>query len=228
VLTLDGGKRPTGGQPTRRSTGRPHEPFGKRVRSRRPHGCLDNPGADRPHHLFEGSHELAARSRIRKWTARAWSSRAITRFRAPKWCPTCPRVLTRGRGRRLAHRATSTPFRARAYARIRPVVRGNRRRASHDASVSRCLSATGICLLVILCPPGNWALLTVGLPDPVTRYRAPTGLTRSARTRCGRVGCPLYSGERGAHTAVRGSPAAACRITTAKSLHPGPARILRG
>jgi hypothetical protein len=32
--------------------------------------------------------------------------------------------------------------------------------------VSRCLSATGISFLVILFPPGNWALLTVGLPTP--------------------------------------------------------------
>ena len=32
--------------------------------------------------------------------------------------------------------------------------------------VSRCLSATGIRFSVILFPPGSWALLTVGLPDP--------------------------------------------------------------
>jgi hypothetical protein len=31
--------------------------------------------------------------------------------------------------------------------------------------VSRCLSAAGVGFLVILCPPGGWALLTVGLPD---------------------------------------------------------------
>src|SRR2546423_4694678 len=30
---------------------------------------------------------------------------------------------------------------------------------------SRCLSATCIRFLVILCPPGNWAFLAVGLPD---------------------------------------------------------------
>jgi hypothetical protein len=35
--------------------------------------------------------------------------------------------------------------------------------------VSRCLSATGIRFLVILCPPGNWAFLAVGLPVPDAR-----------------------------------------------------------
>jgi len=45
---------------------------------------------------------------------------------------------------------------------------------------SRCLSATGIRFLVILCPPGNWAFLAVGLPvllpgpdpDGVATFRA--------------------------------------------------------
>jgi hypothetical protein len=32
--------------------------------------------------------------------------------------------------------------------------------------VSRCLSATGIRFSAILFPPGSWALLTVGLPNP--------------------------------------------------------------
>ena len=31
--------------------------------------------------------------------------------------------------------------------------------------VSRCLSAAGIRFSVIRCPPGDWAFLTVGLPD---------------------------------------------------------------
>ena len=38
--------------------GCPHEPLGERVRSGRPHGCEDDPGADRPHHLVEGTDEL--------------------------------------------------------------------------------------------------------------------------------------------------------------------------
>ena len=39
--------------------------------------------------------------------------------------------------------------------------------------VSRCLSATGVRFSVIRFPPGNWALLTVGLPDP--KIRTQTG-----------------------------------------------------
>ena len=40
------------------SPGCPHEPFGKRVRPGRPHGCLDDPSAGRLHHLVEGPDEL--------------------------------------------------------------------------------------------------------------------------------------------------------------------------
>ena len=35
-----------------------HKALGERVRAGRPHGCLDNPGVDRPHHLVEGPDEL--------------------------------------------------------------------------------------------------------------------------------------------------------------------------
>jgi hypothetical protein len=41
-------------------------------------------------------------------------------------------------------------------------------------------------------------------------------------------GCPLYPGDSGAPTADCPSPAAACHISTAKSLYPGPAPITRG
>ena len=84
------------------------------------------------------------------------------------------------RRRPWAHLTTSAPFRVRACARIRPVARDDRRRASHDVPVSCRLSATGIRFLVILCPPGNWAFLAVGLPvllpgpdpDGVATFRA--------------------------------------------------------
>jgi hypothetical protein len=74
----------------------------------------------------------------------------------------------------------SAPFRVRAYARIRPVIQDDRRRPGHPVLVSRCLSATGIRFLVILCPPGIWAFLAVGLPallpgpdpDGVATFRA--------------------------------------------------------
>jgi hypothetical protein len=98
----------------------------------------------------------------------------------PKRCLTCPRVLTLPGVVFGAHLTTSAPFRVRACARIRPVVRDGRRRASHDVPVSCRLSATGIRFLVILCPPGIWAFLAVGLPvllpgpdpDGVATFRA--------------------------------------------------------
>ena len=43
--------------------------------------------------------------------------------------------------------------------------------------------------------------------------------------RYGRRGRPLYPGDGGAHTTGDYYPAAACRITAAKSLHPGPTSI---
>ena len=98
----------------------------------------------------------------------------------PKRRLTCPRVLTLPGVVLGAHLTTSAPFRVRAYARIRPVTRDGRRRASHDVPVSCRLSATGIRFLVILCPLGNWAFLAVGLPvllpgpdpDGVVTFRA--------------------------------------------------------
>jgi hypothetical protein len=63
--------------------------------------------------------------------------------------------------------------------------------------------------------------LTGWCPDPI-------GIPRSTRMRCGRGGCPLYSEDGGAHTADRESPAAACRIPAATSLHPGRTSIIRG
>jgi hypothetical protein len=48
---------------------------------------------------------------------------------------------------------------------IRPIIHDDQRRGlALLVAVSRCLSAAGIGFLVILCPPGSWALLTVGLP----------------------------------------------------------------
>ena len=93
---------------------------------------------------------------------------------------TCPRVLTLTDVVVRVHLTTSAPFRVRAYARIRPVIQDGRRRPGYHVLVSRRLSATGIRFLVILCPPGNWAFLAVGLPvllpgpdpDGVTTFRA--------------------------------------------------------
>jgi hypothetical protein len=93
---------------------------------------------------------------------------------------TCPRVLTLTDVVVRVHLTTSAPFRVRAHARIRPVIQDGRRRPGYHVLVSRCLSATGIRFLVILCPPGNWAFLAVGLPvllpgpdpDGVATFRA--------------------------------------------------------
>ena len=48
---------------------------------------------------------------------------------------------------------------------IRPVIHDHQQEgADRLVVVSRCVSAAGIGFLVILFPPGNWALLAVGLP----------------------------------------------------------------
>jgi hypothetical protein len=83
--------------------------------------------------------------------------------------------------------------------------------------VSCCLSATGVCFSVILFPPGDWALLTVGSP---ANGRTLTGLPRSARTSCDRVGCPLYPGDNGAHPDRWRLTAGACRFATARPCTP--------
>ena len=85
--------------------------------------------------------------------------------------------------------------------------------------VSRCLSATGIRFLVILCPPGNWAFLAVGLPV-LLPGPDPNGVAtfRAHELRPG--GCPLYPGDCGARTAGRSSPAAARRLAAARPCTP--------
>ena len=87
--------------------------------------------------------------------------------RRSSWRPTCPSVLvSTSSSSSQAHLTASAPFRVRA----RCPVSGQLSRtagggASHHVSVSRCLSAAGIRFSVIRFPPGDWAFLTVGLPD---------------------------------------------------------------
>jgi len=77
-----------------------------------------------------------------------------------------------------AHLTASARFRVRApgpvSGRLCTTIRLEGR---HIVVVSRCLSATGICFSVILRPPRNPALLTVGLPDqgsgPRRDFRVP-------------------------------------------------------
>ncbi len=102
---------------------------------------------------------------------------------------------------------------------IRPVIRarppgGN----GHLVPVSCCLSAAGICFLGILCPPGNWAPLTVGLPVPW--HRTLTGFPCSARVRCGWGRTSSIPRGRRCPHGRECSTTAACRIATALSLSP--------
>lgn len=76
--------------------------------------------------------------------------------------------------------------------RIRPVIRDRRWKSDPVAPVSCRLSATGLRLLGILVPAGNWALLTVGLPayrpdpDGVSAFHAhETRLGLGARSTSG-------------------------------------------
>jgi hypothetical protein len=74
--------------------------------------------------------------------------------------------------------------------------------------------------LVILFPPRDWAFLAVGLPvRPKTDWTS-TGFPCFARTSCDRGGCPLYSGDGGAHPDRSRSPASAYRITAARPCTP--------
>jgi hypothetical protein len=72
----------------------------------------------------------------------------------------------------------------------------------------------------IRCPPGDWAFLTVGLPDTRLRVRTRTGLPRSTRTSYDRGGCLLYPEGGGTHPADKKSPTGACRSATASPSTP--------
>ena len=90
--------------------------------------------------------------------------------------------------------------------------------------VSCCLSATGIRFSVILCPPGSWALLTVGLPNHrfgpergscVPHTRAATG-----------VGA-LYTPGTAVLIATRGDYRPAPALRSGQSLRPAVLLITR-
>lgn len=69
------------------------------------------------------------------------------------------------------------------------------------------------------CPPGNPAPLTIGLP--VLAHRTLTGFPRSAHTRYGRIGCPLYPGTSGAPASQVQSPARRLPPHNGTVLYPG-------
>ena len=152
--------------------------------------------------------------------SRSSPSGPFTTAVTPPWRPTYPSVP--GPRSPYPHRLTrpaSAPFRVRAPARIRPVMREDRRKAGHRSPVSCCLSATGIRFPGRPTPLEDWATLASGLPatspcpDP---NRVPT--FHSARN--DRGGCLLYPEGGGALPADKKSPAGACRFTAASPYAP--------
>jgi hypothetical protein len=124
-----------------------------------------------------------------------------------------------------AHLPASAPLRVRAEkpvsGQLCETISGG---ADLHVPVSCCLSATDIRFSVIRVPPRGWASLAVGLP--VTR--TPTGLPRSARTSCDRVGCPLYPEDDGAHPGLRELFSRRLPLPSGQTLHPAPTSHLRG
>jgi hypothetical protein len=113
-------------------------------------------------------------------------------------------------------RLTSASFRCRARRHgllpgIRPVIpTATAWRSSQRRPVSRRLSATGICFLGVLFPPGTSAPLSVGPPPPPGWQPGgadPDGVpTLHMREIAGRVGCLLYPGGGGVPATVVPSP----------------------
>ncbi len=68
-------------------------------------------------------------------------------------------------------------------------------------------------------PAGGLGLPCGRLTGPC-QGRTPTGLSRFARMRCGRGGCPLYPGDCGALAAGRSSPAVTRRFPAASPFAP--------
>ncbi len=118
------------------------------------------------------------------------------------------------------HLTTSAPFRVRAYARIRPVIRDGRRRNQPSCPGFPLPFGYRRSLLGHPLPAGELGLPCGRLTGPCCQGRTPTGLSRSARMSCGRGGCPLYPGDCGARTAGRSSPAAARRLAAARPCTP--------
>ena len=84
--------------------------------------------------------------------------------------------------------------------------------AATDVPVSRCVSAAGIRLSVIRCPPGDWAFLTVGLPGHAHRRCGPRRGYRVPHARAATgVGAPWTAVLIAAEGRAQPAPAAAQR-----------------
>jgi hypothetical protein len=102
---------------------------------------------------------------------------------------------------------------------IRPVIQDDRWRSDHEVLVSCRLSPAGIGFLGILFPPGNSALLTVGLPARLSRPD-PVGVPvfRMREARPGWVPSLLRGG--GVIPVTVTSATGACRFTAASPVAP--------
>jgi hypothetical protein len=122
---------------------------------------------------------------------------------------------------------TSAPFRVRAAARIRPVIRNGRRGSRPSVSVSCCLSAAGVGLLGHPVPAGGSAFLTVSAPRHVTVLGSQRGCRVPHEQDTTGVGAPYIPGPAvfpGRGWVRRPAPAAFQRLV----LHPATASHLPG
>ena len=143
------------------------------------------------------------------------------------WCPTCPSVPAS----RLASSAGPPGPRQRPFGPGHdPYPAGYAGATGGGASitvpVSRCLSAAGIRFSGLPAPAGELSLPHVR-PTGRPACRTPTGLSRSAWSRCDRGGCRLDPGDGGSLPAGRWTPASTCRLPAAVPVLPPPASRLQ-
>ena len=112
------------------------------------------------------------------------------------------------------------PFGSGHQARVRPVIRDDRRRGR--PCCPGFLSPFGHRHSLPRSSDPHWGVgpSLRSAYRPRRRARTPTGFPRSTRTRCDRGGCLLYPGGGGAHPADKKSPAGACRFTAASPYTP--------
>lgn len=110
---------------------------------------------------------------------------------------------------------TSAPFRVRAAARIRPVIREGRRRTDHVFPGFLLPFGHRRWLLGPSCARWEFRLPRGQRTGTRCRVRTPTGLPCSARARHDRGGCPLYPGTGGVPWPGLGPSASACRVPAA-------------
>jgi hypothetical protein len=130
---------------------------------------------------------------------------------------TCPRVLTLTDVDFGVHLTTSAPFRVRACARIRPVIRDGGGGTSHGCPGFPLPFGHRHSLPGHPLPAGELGLPCGRLTGPCCQGRTPTGLPRSARMSCGREGALSTPG-----TAVPARPAGHPRPPHAALQRPVP------